>query len=299
MLEIRRLGYAMGAEICGVDASKPLDAETIVAIRRAWQEHIVVRLPGQDLNAEQLRAFGAQFGQLDDHRSDVNRNPDMHEVTILSNKTVTRTGGVERKISKTLSDVWHSDSAFNDRVATISFLLAKALPDVGGDTMFANMYLAYESLSPAFQEILDPLQAVHDYKLGEPYLQACPEEREGMVRFKAPIVHAVVKAHPDTGRKALYFSGQIRNFVGMTEEETKPVVRFLEGHASRYEFSYRRRWAFNDLVMWDNRCAMHMALQDYDRGQLRSMIRCELMGPKSGTQLVAPERTPALSAAAD
>jgi taurine dioxygenase len=283
-LKVRRLGYALGAEITGVDASKALGAETIAAIRQAILDHIVVSLPRQNLDPDELVAFSAQFGELDDNRGSLRRFPHEPRVIVVANQPVT-IDGEKRAGERTLADSWHTDYSFSDHPSTLTFLLAKELPEVGGDTMFANMYVAYETLSVAFKKMIEPLSGVFDFTVGHAYQAASAENKEKMKRQKPTAVHRLVRVHPETGRKAVYFSDRVRNFVGMTEEETKPLLAFLMEHATRYEFTYRHRWALHDLVVWDQRSSLHFAVSDYDRSQLRRMIRTTLLGPKSGSLL--------------
>jgi taurine dioxygenase len=148
--------------------------------------------------------------------------------------------------------------------------------------MFANMYLAYESLSSEFKRLIDPLEAVHHLSLGPSTHRNTPEELAERQRLSPPASHPIVSTHPETGKKGLYVGSRIRNFVGMTEEESEPILNYLNRHATRYEFIYVHRWSVNDVVMWDNRCALHIALRDYDTRQKRLLIRTTLVGPKSG-----------------
>jgi taurine dioxygenase len=279
-LQIRPLGYALGAEITGFDLRRPLPDETVAQIREAWLDRIVLCFPGQDLDPEEMMAFCGRFAELDDNRSiPAFRHPDSSLVSVLVNKPLVLK---DRQYSGAIVDQWHTDLSFTDRPSTASFLNAKELPDIGGNTMFTNMYTAYESLSPALQRMLEPLEAVHDVTLAGAYQRLSPQEQPERKQLAPPVVHPVVRVHPETGRKALYVGNRIRHFVGMTEEETRPLVDFLNRHATQYEFTYRHVWSVDDLLMWDNRCAMHYAVPDYDLSQTRRMQRCSLLAPKSG-----------------
>jgi taurine dioxygenase len=288
-LQIRRRGYALGAEITGVDLSRPLDDRTVAAIRQAWLDHIIIYLPAQTLSPEGLRDFAARFGELDMHNTGLfNRHAEFPQVLVRANTPISLNG--KQAASSPAADHWHSDYSHSQRPSTITFLTATDVPDVGGDTMFANMYMAYDTLSPAFARMIEPLSAVHDFALSGGYARSSTDVQ----LQKPPVVHPVVTVHPETGRKALYVDKFVRNFVGMTEEESKPLLNFLLGHATRYEFIYRHRWTVRDLVMWDNRCALHYAVQDYDRSQLRRTLRTSLIGPKTG-EVYQPERTPSIA----
>lgn len=280
-LNVRRIGYALGAEVTGLDLRKPLPASSVAEIRRAWLEHLVLCFPGQDLEAEHLSAFASQFGELDDNRALPHlRHPEHPAVYVIVNKPLVIKG---KWYSGGAASQWHTDLSYTIRPGTAGFLIAKELPDVGGNTMFASMYMAYESLSPTLQRMIDGLEGIHDITTGATYLKGDPPEIQAEKRrLNPPIAHPVVRAHPETGRKALFLGENVRRFVGMSEEESGPLIGFLNRHATRYELVYRHSWAVNDVVMWDNRCTLHYAVQDYDRSQLRRMLRCSLLGPKSG-----------------
>jgi taurine dioxygenase len=280
-IKIRRMGYALGAEVTGVDLRNPLDDATIAEIRRAWLEHLIVCFPNQDLNGNQLVAFTRRFGeQLDDnHQVPDYRDPDNPYVLFNTNKPIAGRPWSGYKVGQS----WHSDRAHTRRPDIATLLLAKEMPDVGGDTIYTNMYMAYETLSPAMRAILDPLDAVHDAAKIKGFEQRGAEEAAEFRRNNPPVAQPVVKIHPETGRKALYVGDRVRKFVGMTEEESQPLLDFLVRHAVSYEFTYRHHWSVGDLIMWDNRCTMHIALMDYDlQRQPRHMIRCCTLGPESG-----------------
>ena len=148
--------------------------------------------------------------------------------------------------------------------------------------MFANMYRAYETLSPVMQTMIESLDSVHDGTLAPGFQRMGPDQQQAARRRTPLVSHPVVRVHPETGRKALYLDAFVRKFVGMTEDESKPLLDYLRQHAVSYEFVYRHRWVPNDLVMWDNRCALHLAVQDYNQDQLRWLLRCSLMGPRLG-----------------
>jgi taurine dioxygenase len=279
-MKVRPLGYALGAEVTGVDLKQPLDDRALQEIRTAWFAHIVLCFPGQDLEPEELSAFAGRLGELDDNRATPHlRHPEHPEIYVMVNKPIVVN---ERSYAGGIADSWHTDNSYTVRAASGTFLNAKELPAVGGDTMFANMYVGYETLSPAFQRTIDPLEAIHDVSLSSMFKDYDPELQAERMRLNPPVVHPVVRAHPETGRKALYVGHRVRRFVGMTEEESAPIRDFLTAHSTRYEFTYRHRWTVNDLLLWDNRCAMHRAVADYDRRELRRMIRCNLLPPKSG-----------------
>ena len=243
---VRRLGYALGAEVRGVDLSRPVSDETIAELRRLWLEHLLLCFPDQDMSAAALTDFASRFGpEFDDNQHAKLVDPDYPYVMLLSNKASTRGDGRQYRYG----GVWHSDRIHTDHPNTATILIAKMLPSVGGNTAFANQYLAYETLSPKMKAILESLSAVHEWPKYE------------------PVVHPAVRTHPETNRKALILGDRATRFEGMTDEESRPLLDFLRDHAVRYEFVYRHRWQVGDLVMWDNRCMMHRALGDYDTSE--------------------------------
>jgi taurine dioxygenase len=276
-LRVRKLGYAIGAEITGVDLRKPLDEATIAEIRRAWLDHIMLCYPGQDLSEAELIRFTKYFGEIDDNRAIPSRqDAEFKEILRLQNRPIPN--------PQVLGPTWHTDYDHTQRPSTGTLLLAKELPPVGGNTAFSNTYMAYETLSPKLREIVDGLEAVHDVTLGAGFTRRDSAELQAERRKQfPPIVHPVARTHPETGRRALYLGNRVRKFVGMSEEETKPLLEYLNDHTVRYEFVYRHAWSVGDLLMWDNRAALHYAIMDFDQTNVvRRMIRTSLIGPKQG-----------------
>ena len=279
-LTVRRLAYALGAEVTGVDLRQALSDETIAEIRQAWLDNLVLCFPGQDLGPQEQIAFCSRFGELDDHRSRPHWNrPDFPEVNIVANKPLVFDG---KTLQVLIADKWHTDMSFSVRSATASFLGAKTLPSIGGDTMFANMYRAYDALSPSMKALAETLEGVHDVSLAPDFHRYTPELQAERRRNHPPVVHRLVRVHPESGRKGIFAGGFLRHFVGYSEKESRPLIDFFNDHATSYEFVYRHRWRQDDLLMWDNRCTMHYAVQDYDLRELRSLQRCTLFAPVSG-----------------
>jgi taurine dioxygenase len=273
------LGYAAGAQITGIDLTQPLSSSEIEAVTEAWHKHLVLVFPNQDLTPPQLIQFTSQMGEIERNENvPYYRHPEYPEVLLVSNKPVNGKPSQTRNTGRN----WHADLTYTDRPAKGSVLMCKEKPQVGGDTMFANMYMAYESLSPIMQKFIDGLEAVHDITLIKGFSRRDPKQVEEMKRLNPPIAHPVVRLHPETGEKLLFISERVRNFVGMTEEESQPILDFLNRHATSPEFVYRHRWNINDVVMWDNRCTLHIALPDFDQTQHRHMMRCSMLGEKSG-----------------
>jgi taurine dioxygenase len=283
-LKLRRLGYALGAEITGLDLSRPLDDATFEAIRQAWWDHGVLCVREQQLTPYEQVDFCSRFGPLDDHHSRPRtRHPDHIAVQLIVNRPVVVNG---KAMKPSTAAQWHSDLGYSTEPAAGTFLHALDLPDVGGETMFANIALAYETLSPALQRILDGLEGVYDlgfYQRGNDGLrQEDPQQQAERLATYPPVVHPLVRAHPQTRRKALHVGAFLRGIAGMTDEESRALIDYLDSHAVRYEFVYRHAWRPGDLLMWDNRCVLHYAIPNFDNSQLRRMQRCVAPGPQSG-----------------
>jgi taurine dioxygenase len=287
-LAINPLGFALGAEVTGVDLRQPLGALQIEQILDAWHKHLVLVFPGQDLTPAQQIAFSRNFGELErNEQQPYYRDPGHDEILLVTNR---RIGGKPSETRNTGRN-WHSDLTYTTRPAKASLLLCRERPPVGGDTMWANMYVAYETLSAPLRGFLDGLEAIHDVSLVKGIEKRDPQKVADMKRLNPPVAHAVVKTHPETGRKALFLGQRIRGFVGMTEEESAPILGFLNQHATSPEFVYRHRWSVHDLVMWDNRCLLHVALADFDQAKTRHMTRTSLLGESSG-RVVAGDAAP-------
>lgn len=285
-LGIRRLGYALGAEVTGLDLSAPLEASTVEQIRMAIRDNLVLCFSGQHIDQAALMRLAEYFGEIEP-ASKENVDPDVPQVTYITNKPVN--GKARNKYQA--GQNWHSDHSYTTQPTLYSFLACKEIPAVGGDTMFANMYMAYETLTPKLQRIIDDLEGLHTRALPVSYRaadgvekQAALEQRDAMASAgRSAVAHPVARVHAETGRKTLYLGTRVRRFAGMTEDESKGLIDFLNAHAVTYEFTYRHRWTVGDVLMWDNRSTMHIALSDYDLNRdARLMLRCSVQGEPSG-----------------
>jgi len=271
-LTVKRIAGALGAEIGGVDL-RELDDGTLAAIRAAWLEHLVVFFRDQPLAPAQYMAFAQRIGQPIEYPfvNGIAGFPEIIEVKKLEHERINFGG------------VWHSDTAYLEVPPMASMLLAREVPPQGGDTLFANMYLAYESLSDGMKRLVEPLWAVNSSakadvtRTREDRLKADGNDKAGR---ELVAEHPVVRTHPETGRKALYvnFAHTVR-FRGMTEKESAPLLEFLFQHQVRPEFTCRFSWQVGSLALWDNRCAQHNPVNDY-HGHRRLMHRITLAGDR-------------------
>ena len=292
-IDVQPVGYALGARVTGVDLSKPLPDADFQAIHEAWLRHLVLVFPEQRLDAAAMVRFSRRFGELDDFSNQVvHCDPEFKEVMQLTNR---RQNGQQSK-TYNAGQNWHTDQSYTVRPAKATCVHCIEKPSVGGDTLFANMYLAYETLSPKLREFLDGLEAVHDASLIEGLDKRGADVVAEFKRKNPPVIHPAVRVHPESGRKALYVNERVRQFVGLTEAESRPLIRFLCEHSVAPRMVYRHYWSVGDLVMWDNRCSVHMAVGDYDPSEIRHMLRTSGKGDHYG-RLAVPD-APAAAATA-
>lgn len=268
-LDIRPIAGALGAEIHDVDLSKPLSSSTITSIRQALHDHLVIFFQSQSLDPKQYLSFTSHFGKpveypfvkgIDGYPEIINVLKREHEVTNF--------GGI-----------WHSDTSYFPSPPMGSVLLALEVPPYGGDTLFANQYLAYEALSPGLKKTLQTLKGVSTSSKAD-----ASKTREDRIKdsgHKSEVleaIHPVVRTHPGTGRKSLYINiAHTSRFEGWTEEESAPLLQYLFQHQVKPEFTCRFQWNKGSIAFWDNRCALHNPINDY-HGFKRSMWRITLEG---------------------
>jgi taurine dioxygenase len=272
-LEVRPLASALGAEIFGVDLAESLADEMIGELRAALLEHVVIFFRDQELSPQQLLALAERFGEPAEYPL-IKGLPECPLVLPIIKEPHERTN---------FGGIWHSDTAYLERPALGTLLYALETPPFGGDTMFANMYLAYQALSDGMRRLLEGLRGVN--VAGKPVTLKTREEmhsKRGTAADPEAIsaVHPVVRTHPETGRRALYvnFAHTLR-FEDMTEEESEPLLSYLFAHQIKPEFTCRFRWRPGSLAFWDNRASQHYPLNDY-HGHRRVMHRVTLIGDR-------------------
>jgi alpha-ketoglutarate-dependent 2,4-dichlorophenoxyacetate dioxygenase len=258
VINVKRLTQHIAAEITGVDLREPVSDVDFRHIQDAFDENSILVFRGQDITDEQQIAFSQRFGPLE---LTVSSNPAGAGtvVTILSN--LDETGAVippedGRMVFNTGNQMWHTDSSFKDVPATASLLSGREVPPEGGETEFASMRAGYESLSEGRQQALSDLVCVHDFAysrgLIDPNLLRDQDKRE-----LPPVRQALIRANPSTGRKNLFVGAHASYIDGMAVEEARVLIKELTAHVTQPEFVYRHLWRQHDLVMWDNRCALH------------------------------------------
>ena len=272
-LTVVPLSPAVGAEIHGVDLTAELSNAELAEIRDAFHRYGVVFFREQGLTPEQHIAFARRWGEINVNRffKHVDGYPQIAEVR------------KEPDQKDNVGSQWHTDHSYDAAPAMGSMLLAKEVPEVGGDTLFASMHHAYEALSSGMKRMLEGLRAVHSSRHvfgADRYAKDTDvADRLGNPELATQdAVHPVVIRHPETGRKTLYVNRTFTlRFDGWTEEESKPLLEFLYAHASRPEFTCRFRWRARSMAFWDNRAVWHLALNDY-HGHRRLMHRITIEG---------------------
>ena len=270
---IRRLGAFLGAEITGIDLTRALDPVTVAAVGKAHAEYGVLVFPEQKISSDSLRAFGEYFGQLSVHPFSTSTE-DRPELIVYDNKEGNPPAA---------TDIWHTDETFRECPPMGTVLCSKVIPDIGGDTAFANMNAVYEGLSDRMQRLLSGLEAVHDFK---PFKTLFPKTPEGIAKLRhfedlyPPVTHPVVRVHPVTGKKVLFVNPQFTLYIkGMAEDESRVILELLFRKTPVHEYHYRHRWRPDMVVFWDNCLVQHSALHDY-YPQRRMMERVTIKGTK-------------------
>jgi len=254
-IEIRPLSSALGAEIFGVDLGHDLDDETWAAIQTAFHEHCVIFFRDQTLEPERHVAFSRRFGDLEQYPfvRGIEGFPELIEIVKLPDET------------KNFGAGWHVDMSFREDPPLGAVLYGIEVPPVGGDTMFANMYLAYETLSDGMRAIVDAASGIHDSHdpkgHSQNYKGMSLRGKQGAERQIT--THRLYRTHPVTGKRSLFISPDYcMEIDGFAPDEGRALLDLLEAHATRPEFTCRFRWQPNSIAIWDNRCTMHMALND-------------------------------------
>jgi putative 2-oxoglutarate oxygenase len=259
MIQVRRLGPHIGAEIHGVDV-KRLDDAGFATIYRAWLDGNVVVVPGQELEIEDFLRYSRRFGLVHPHPSRMTRHPEHPEITVLGVNKFGPDGALDLAIYRRGAEGWHTDGAYDAEPFKATQLYALAVPSRGGDTLFASMYAAYDALPPRLRQRLEGRMGAFTYG-GRRKATALLDEQD---RDWTPVWHPIVRTHPETGRRALYFDpGKIVRIEGLPEAESDALIEELTACMIQPDAQYRHRWRKGDVVIWDNRCSYHKAAGDY------------------------------------
>ncbi len=273
-ITVKPIATALGAEIGGVDLAQDLDEGTIREIRQALLDHCVIFFRDQEFGVEEHKRLARKFGDIFIHPNFNTGDHDPEVVTIVRKPGDTRIVGED----------WHTDTTMMAEPPMGALLYALEVPPFGGDTLFANQYLAYESLSDGMKAMIANLRCTHtDRMVAGPNSPPAQAKRSTAVRDddqwrETKNLHPVVRTHPETGRKCLFVNHSYSvGFEGMSEEESKPLLDFLMDWGHRPEFTCRFRWETGSVAFWDNRCVKHLALNDVHNHD-RIMRRIQIAG---------------------
>jgi taurine dioxygenase len=262
-----------GAEVVGLDFTRPVEAGTRDALSRAFAEHHVLVMRGQHFAPEEFKTAVQLFGELQPHDKKEHHVPDHPDVSYVSNDEFVN----GRRIIP--GETFHTDHSNHPAPPKATTLFAVELPSRGGDTQYVNMHDAYDDLSAETRHKIDGLKAVHVYlsKYSPRPLGLLTEESRK--KLPPPGIHPLVRTHPDNGRKALFLNPvRIESIVGMEDEDALELVTDLMRHATQKKYEYRHQWRHGDWVIWDNRSVMHQANPDYDMNERRYLYRLMLKG---------------------
>ncbi len=278
-MEIRLLtdpgaGYRTGAEVLGLDLSRPVSAHDKADLNRAFLEHGVLAIRDQELAPQEMLTAVRLFGSVFQQHNTRFALPDCPQIHYLSNQDRFPDG--RRYIP---GEGWHTDHSNDSRPPKATALHAVALPDRGGDTQFANMAAAYEALPEATKRRIAGLMAIHVYQSSHSARKLMALSEANRERVPNAVLHPIVRTHPENGRKSIYINPiRIEGIVGLDHKEALPLLDELLAHATAERFQYRHVWRPGDLVIWDNRCLLHKANGDYDMHQTRYLYRVMLQG---------------------
>jgi taurine dioxygenase len=278
-IEVKPLTGALGAEVFGPDLSKKLDRQTFDEVHQALLDNLVIFFRDQKITPQEQLRFAKRFGPIHSHPY-MKGMEDCPQVLKIS-----RTPDDPRAFG----NAWHSDQMFVPTPALGTMLYGVTIPQPGGDTLFANMYDAYDALSPGMKRMLGK---VRTWAVGDKFKKFGGEKRADRWKGKATMrakeppkglqtesSHPLVRTHPKTKRKGLYFGNHVQKFMDMSDEESEMLLTFLRKHVIKPEFTCRFRWEEGSLAFWDNRCTQHYAVDDYS-GQTRVMTRVTIRGDK-------------------
>jgi taurine dioxygenase len=260
MIAIRRLGEQVGVEVTGVDV-KRLDDETFGVMYRAWLDHNVLVVRDQQLTMKEFTDYSRRFGPLQLHPAKMTRDPDAPEVLVMGINKFHPDGSLNMRIYRRGAVGWHTDGSYEQVPFKATQLYALAIPSRGGDTYFASTYAAYEALPERLKQRIANLRGAYRYggriKDGEALLN--PEDRNA-----TPVLHPMIKTHPETGRKVLYFDPNKLLYIdGVPAAESEALINELKTYMVQPGSDYTHKWRKGDIVIWDNRCSYHKAAGDY------------------------------------
>jgi alpha-ketoglutarate-dependent taurine dioxygenase len=283
MVQIRPMGPKIGVQVSGIDV-KTLDDAAFAPIYQAWLDYNVLVVTGQDLTIDDFLRYSRRFGIVVPHPSKSTRHPDYPEITLLGINKFDATGQLNQAIYRRGAEGWHTDGAYDAVPFKATQLYGIAIPDTGGDTLFASGYAAYDALPQRLRDRLEGVKGGFTYG-GRRGAQALlnPEDRDWK-----PVLHPIIRTHSETGRKSLYFDpGKIVFIEGASPAESDALIDELTGYMIQPDGEYRHKWHVGDIVIWDNRCSYHRAAGDYPPEQDRIHWRVSIKEAAEADRLAA------------
>lgn len=265
MVQIRRVGPQIGVEVSGIDL-RTVNESDFAEIYQAWLGHNVMVVTGQDLTMDEFLLYSRRFGPVSPHPSKSTRHPEVPEITLLGINKFQPDGTLNQAIYRRGAEGWHTDGAYDDVPFKATQLYGLAIPDTGGDTLFASAYAAYDAMPQRLKQRLDGVLGAFTYG-GRRQNNALlnPEDRD-----RPPAMHPIIRTHVETGRKSLYFDpGKILYIQGAEQAESDDLIDELGKLMIQPDGEYRHKWHVGDVVIWDNRCSYHKAAGDYPPDQDR------------------------------
>jgi len=258
-MDVVKIGPRIGAEIRGVDV-KTLDDAAFAPIYQAWLDYNVIVVPGQELTIDDFLAYSRRFGRIEPHPSKSTRHPDYPEITMLGINKFGPDGKLIEAVYRRGAEGWHTDGAYDDEPFKATQLYGVAIPSQGGNTLFSDMYAAYDALPERLKTRLDGKRGgfVYGGRFGQTALLN-PEDRN-----KPPAMHLLLPVHVETDRRSLYFDpGKILFIEGLEKAESDEIIEELTERMIQPDAEFHHKWRIGDIVIWDNRCSVHKAAGDY------------------------------------
>jgi taurine dioxygenase len=273
---MRPLSPALGVEVIGVDFAKPIDAALFASIHAAFLRHQLLLFRGQDVPPARQVELARCFGEVQIHVMNQYHADGHPELYRLSNLDENGNPSGQHPDRGTMA--WHTDGSWQRRTGLATILYAEIVPTTGGGTKWADMYGAYDALTPQWHERLAGLRAMHNLDFSRNRRHGEQPMTEEQKRKVPPVDHPIVRTHPETGRKCLYLGDHGESIVGMSYDEGRALIEEINAMSIRPELVYEHRWQPRDLMIWDNRCTLHQALP-YDEARERRVIRrCTVIG---------------------
>lgn len=274
--EMRLLSAVLGAEVLGVDLARDMDDALFAALRGAFLRHQLLLFRNQTFDDDQHVAFARRWGKIQRHVLSQYVRAGNPEIFVITN--LDASGKPKGEHPDPGAKIWHTDGSWASERGLATMLYCIAQPKAGGDTLYADMYAAYDALSEDMKRRLERLHAVHDLDYSRRLSGARQQMTEEQKRAAPPVEHNIVRVHPDTGRKCLYLGQHVSHIVGMPLEEGRALVNELNAHCTRPRYTYTYRWSVGDAVMWDNRCLLHSATEFDWMNDVRILRRTTTVG---------------------